>query len=78
MSQKNPLDPVNELTPDGKIRAEEKAKRTEASAVDRNYDDMTVEELEEFLGEERVSQIEGSGKGGNVLKKDLIKAAKGA
>lgn len=32
MSQKNPLDPVVELTPDGRMRTEAKAKRAEAPA----------------------------------------------
>lgn len=74
MSNKTPFDSTVDIPVETKKAPVAKAK----PAVDLNYDDMTVDQLEELLGEERVSHIEGSGANGNVLKKDLVKAAKGA
>lgn len=43
----------------------------EAPAVDLN--ELTVPELEKLLGDD-LAKVKGTGKGGNVVKKDLIKA----
>lgn len=41
--------------------------------ADDDLSDLTVDELEDRLGD-RLDSVEGTGKNGNVLKADLIKA----